>query len=290
MAEKRTGKRNPVKKYMVLLAASLLYGIAVSMFLDPNNIAPGGVTGLAMIVNRLIPVETGTLILILNIPILCLGLWKFGLRFLISTIYTTLFCSIFTNYFARFEPITQDPLLAAVIGGSLAAVALGLVFKFGATTGGMDIVVKALRIRLPHLKTGRLFMICDLTVVALSAIAFHNMDAAFYAAISVMLMSVVFDVVLYGADGAKLIYIISDRWQEIGTRILEELVIGVTYLEGEGAYSKRNKRVIMCVVRKTLAHQVEEIVKEEDGDAFMIISSAAEIYGVGYKNIFSEKI
>ena len=91
MAEKRTGRRNPVKKYMVLLAASLLYGIAVSMFLDPNNIAPGGVTGLAMIVNRLIPVETGTLILILNIPMLCLGLWKFGLRFLISTIYTTLF-------------------------------------------------------------------------------------------------------------------------------------------------------------------------------------------------------
>ena len=150
MAEKRTGKRNPVKKYMVLLAASLLYGIAVSMFLDPNNIAPGGVTGLAMIANRLIPVETGTLILILNIPILCLGLWKFGLRFLISTIYTTLFCSIFTNYFARFEPITQDPLLAAVIGGSLAAVALGLVFKFGATTGGMDIWGKALRSRLPH--------------------------------------------------------------------------------------------------------------------------------------------
>lgn len=290
MKEKRKNRKNRVRTYLILLAASALYGVAVSMFLDPNNIAPGGVTGLAMIANRFIPIETGTLILMLNLPILCLGLWRFGLRFLVSTIYTTLFCSLFTNYFAGFEPMTRDPLLAAVIGGSLAAVALGLVFKLGATTGGMDILVKVLRLRLPHLKAGRLFMLCDLTVVGLSAIAFRNMDTAFYAAISVMLMGVVFDVVLYGGDGAKLIYIISDRWENMANRILEELTIGVTYLEGEGAYSRRNKRVIMCVARKNLAPQIEEIVKEEDKDAFMIISSAAEIYGEGYKNIFSERI
>ncbi|MCI6811622.1 MAG: YitT family protein [Lachnospiraceae bacterium] len=288
MAEKK--KRSRIKSYAVVTVASLLYGVAVSLFLDPNNIAPGGVTGLAMIVNRLIRIETGTLILLLNIPILILGLRKFGFHFLVSTIYATILTSLFTNYFAGYSPITEDPLLAAVIGGSLAALALGLVFKSGATTGGTDIVVKVLRLRFPHLKTGRLFMICDLVVVGLSAIVFKNVDSAFYAAISVMLMGVVFDMVLYGADGAKLLYIISDYWQEIGDRILQELDIGVTYLEGEGAYSKKTKRVIMCVVRKQLAPQIEEIVKEEDKDAFMIISSATEIYGEGYKNIFSEKI
>ena len=99
-----------------------------------------------------------------------------------------------------------------------------------------------------------------------------------------------FDLVLYGADGAKLIYIISNEWQAIATRLLMELDVGVTYLEGEGAYSNERKRVIMCVVRKQIAPQVEEVVKEEDGNAFMIISSAAEIYGEGYKNIYSEKI
>ena len=103
-------------------------------------------------------------------------------------------------------------------------------------------------------------------------------------------MSVVFDMVLYGADGAKLIYIISDKWQEISTRMLMELDVGATYLEGEGAYSNEKKRVIMCVVRKQISPQIEEVVKEEDPNAFMIISSAAEIYGEGYKNIFSEKI
>lgn len=288
MAEKK--KRNKIENYAMIMVACLLYGVAVSLFLDPNDIAPGGVTGLAMILNRIIPVETGTLLLILNIPILCLGLWKFGFHFLISTIYATILTSFFTNFFSTYPPVTKDSLLAAVIGGSLAAFALGIVFKNGATTGGTDIVVKVLRLRFPHLKTGRLFMICDLVVVGLSAIVFKNMDSAFYAAISVMLMGVIFDLVLYGADGAKLIYIISDCWKEIGDRILADLDIGVTYLEGEGAYSQKAKRVIMCVVRKQLAPQIEDIVKEEDGDAFMIISSAAEIYGEGYKNIFSEKI
>ena len=103
-------------------------------------------------------------------------------------------------------------------------------------------------------------------------------------------MSIVFDTILYGADGAKLIYIISNKWQEIATRLLMELDVGVTYLEGEGAYSNEKKRVIMCVVRKQIAPNVEEVVKEEDGKAFMIVSSAAEIYGEGYKNIYSEKI
>ena len=103
-------------------------------------------------------------------------------------------------------------------------------------------------------------------------------------------MGIVFDIVLYGADGAKLIYIISENWKAVSTRILVELDVGITYLEGEGAYSNEKKRVIMCVVRKQISPRIEEIVKEEDPAAFMIISSAAEIYGEGYKNIFSEKI
>ena len=290
MTTKSNKGKKELKRYAILAAASLIYGVAVSLFLDPNNIAPGGVTGLAMIANRLIFIETGTLILLLNIPILFLGLWKFGGHFLLSTVYTTLLCSLSTNYFAAFDAVTEDPLLAAAAGSSMAALALGMVFKNGATTGGLDIVVKALRLRFPHLKTGRLFMLCDLLIVALSAIVFQNVDSALYAALGVMLMGSVFDVVLYGADGGKLIYIISDRWQKIGRRMLKELDIGVTYLEGEGGYSKKEKRVIMCVIRKPLGPKVEEIVREEDVEAFMIVSSATEIYGEGYKSIFSERM
>lgn len=279
-----------MKDYALISFASIFYGIAISQFLDPNDIAPGGVSGLAMILNRIVPIEVGTLILIFNIPILLLGLWKFGIRFLVSTIYATFICSVMTNITALYPPITTDPLLATIGGSALASISIGIIFKCGATTGGTDIIVKVLRLKYTHLKTGRLFLICDLFVVLLSAFVFENTDSALYAAIGVFLMSIVFDLVLYGADGAKLIYIISDCWQEISTRMLVELDVGVTYLEGEGAYSNEKKRVIMCVVRKQIAPQVEEVVKEEDANAFMIISSAAEIYGEGYKNIFSEKI
>lgn len=287
--EKKTLKTH-IKDYLIITIASFFYGIAISQFLDPNDIAPGGVSGLAMIINRIINIEVGTIILMLNVPILLMGLYKFGLKFLISTIYSTFMCSVFTNLMAVYPPITLDPLLATICGCALASVAIGFIFKAGATTGGTDIIVKVLRLRFPHLKTGRLFLICDMFVVLLSAFVFEHSDSALYAVIGVFLMSIVFDMVLYGADGAKLIYIISNCWQEIATRMLVELDVGATYLEGEGAYSNERKRVIMCVVRKQIAPQIEEIVKEEDPNAFMIISSAAEIYGEGYKNIFSEKI
>lgn len=279
-----------IKNYFIITIASFFYALAVSCFLDPNDMAPGGITGVAMIVNRLADIETGTLIILLNIPILFLGLFKFGLRFLISTIYATVVSSIMTNFLASYGPLTKDPILACVIGSTLVSMALGFIFKAGATTGGTDIIVKILRLYFPHLKTGRLFMICDLTIVCISSFVFKNVDSALYAAIGVVLMGFIFDIVLYSAEGAKLIYIISENWKAISTRILLELDVGVTFLEGEGAYSNRKKRVIMCVVRKQISPRVEEIVKEDDPEAFLIISSAAEIYGEGYKSILSEKI
>ena len=287
--EKKTLKTH-IKDYIIITIASFFYGLAISQFLDPNDIAPGGVSGLSMIINRIIDIEVGTIILMINIPILLLGLYKFGIKFLISTIYATVMGSLFTNILAVYPPVTTDPLLATIGGSAIASIAIGYIFKAGATTGGTDIIVKILRLKFPHLKTGRLFLICDMVVVLLSAFVFDNTDSALYAAIGVFLMSIVFDIVLYGADGAKLIYIISNEWQTIATRLLIELNVGVTYLEGEGAYSNEKKRVIMCVVRKQIAPQIEEVVKEEDGKAFMIVSSAAEIYGEGYKNIYSEKI
>ena len=290
MIHEKKSLKTRIKDYIIITIASFFYGLAISQFLDPNDIAPGGVSGLSMIINRIINIEVGTIILMINIPILILGLYKFGFRFLISTIYATVMGSVFTNILALYPPITTDPLLATICGSAIASIAIGYIFKAGATTGGTDIIVKVLRLKFPHLKTGRLFLICDMFVVLLSAFVFEHTDSALYAAIGVFLMSIVFDIVLYGADGAKLIYIISNDWQAIATRLLMELDVGVTYLEGEGAYSNERKRVIMCVVRKQIAPQVEEVVKEEDGNAFMIVSSAAEIYGEGYKNIYSEKI
>ncbi len=279
-----------MRDYLIITVASVIYAVAISLFLDPNSLAPGGVTGIAIILNRIIGMETGTLILVLNIPVLLLGAWKFGGGFILSTLYCTVLSSALTNLMASWGAITTDPLLATLAGASLMAVAMGWIFKAGATTGGMDIVVKVLRLKFPHLKTGSLYLLIDATVVTVSAFVFKNIDRALYAGVVVFLASFLLDLVLYGRDGAKLIYIISDHSEAITKRILEELDIGVTHVRGVGAYSGKDKNVIMCVIKKHLAPKAEEIVKEEDPMAFMIVTSAMEIYGEGYKSYFSEKL
>ncbi|MBD5395405.1 MAG: YitT family protein [Lachnospiraceae bacterium] len=279
-----------IKKYLVIALACTLYGVGISLFVDPNNLAPGGFTGLSVIINRLIPLETGTIYLILNIPVIILGIWKFGWKFTISTLYAILIVSGSTNLIGAMRPVTQEPILGAVFGGVLIGVGMGLVLRNSATTGGTDIIVKCLRQRFPHMKTGSLMLMIDAVIIGTSGLVFGNFDSVLYSIVSVMTTSVVLDMVLYGRDGAKLVYIISDRSEVITTRILNEVNIGVTHLEGSGAYQNKEKKVIMCVVKKQLAYKVEEIVKEEDTSAFMIISSASEIYGEGYKSYFGEII
>lgn len=274
---------------MVMIAiACFIYGAGISLFVDPNNLAPGGFTGLSIMINRLIPLETGSIYLILNIPVICLGIWKFGWKFTISTLYAIFMVSTATNVFAHRTPVTRQPILGAIFGGILIAIGMGLVLRNSATTGGVDIIIKCLRQKFPHLKTGSLMLMMDAVIISLGGVVFGNLDSVLYSIIAAASTSYVLDIVLYGKDGAKLIYIISDKAEQITTRVLGEIDIGVTYLNGSGAYENKEKKVIMCVVRKQLAHKVEEVVKQEDDSAFMIITSATEIYGEGYKSYFGE--
>lgn len=286
----KKSKTEWIRKYIIIAVATFTYAVGLSLFIDPNNMAPGGLTGVAVILSRLIPVSTGTLILLLNIPILIFAVWKFGFGLTISTIYATVLISIFTNMLSSVGAATNDTLLAAVAGGIIQAVAIGVIFRTGATTGGVDIIVKALKLKLPHLKTGNLFLMIDASVVTLSGIVFRDINAALYAAVAVGCCSVAMDVVLYGRDEAKLLYIISDKPEQITKRMLMELNIGTTYISGRGAYSGNEKQIIMCAMKKTVFPRAEEVVREEDPDSFMIVTSATEIFGEGYKSYFSERI
>lgn len=288
--EARKTLRRRVWDYIAITAASLIYAAAVGLFLDPNSLAPGGVTGISVILNRVTGLQTGTWMLLINIPILAVGTWKFGLRFILSTMYSTALTSYFTNRMTSLGAVTHDPLLAALAGGAMIAVALGMVFKAGATTGGTDIIIKLLRLRFPHLRTGSLFLITDALIVACSALVFRDIDIALYAGLVVVVNSLLLDLVLYGRDGAKLLFIISEHPEKIVDRLLDELDVGVTYLSGRGAYSGREKRVIMCVIKKQHAYKAEEIVRQEEPRAFTIVTGATEIFGEGYKSIFSERM
>lgn len=279
-----------IRDLILIAAASAVYAVGISLFLDPNNLAPGGVTGISVILNRLSGIETGTLYFLLNVPIVLLGIWKFGVRFIIKTAYAIVLTSFFTNLFSGYGALTEDPLLAALAGGVLIAVGIGLVFKAGATTGGMDIIIKIIRQKYKHLKTGFLFQCTDMVIVAISGFLFRDLNIALYALIAVMISGKALDYVLYGGDEAKMVYIITGKPQEVGRKILEGLDVGITYLHGRGGWTGQEKQVIFCVVRRQLGPRIEEVVKEEDPSAFMIITSASEIYGEGYKDLFAETL
>lgn len=279
-----------IKRYLLITMVAVLYGIGTSLFLEPNDLVPGGLTGVSMMVSRYVPFTTGTIFMLINIPIIAVAWYRFGGRFIVSTLYAVACVSGFTNLFSNLPALTGEKLPAVFMGDILIAFSIGVVFKCGATTGGADIIVKLLRLKYPHIKTGKLFMMFDITVVLLSGILFHNIDAALYAFIGIFVMGAVMDMVLYGQDEAKMVFIISERAYLLAEKILVEADAGVTFLTGRGAYSQKEKEVILCVVKKSIYPKVEEVIKDTDPHSFLIVTHANEIYGEGYKNIFANKI
>ncbi len=281
-----------ILEYSIMSVGAVLYAIGISMFLDPNHLAPGGVTGIGIILSEFVPLETGTIVFILNVPLILIGFWKLGHKLIWRTFYcialTSALMDAINNFYGR--ALTHDKIISAIAGAGLVAVGIGLIMKQGGTTGGSDIVVRLLRRRFPHIKTSVLFFFIDCVIVTASAIAFRDVVVALYALVAVVVSSFTLDKVLYGTDEAKMIYIISDHSKVIAESLLKDLQVGVTFIQGKGAYSGKEKEVIMVVMRKPLAPKAEEIIKKADPQAFMIVTNASEIYGQGYKNLFSEKL
>lgn len=282
-------------RYIVITIASIVYGVGIALFLNPNQLAPGGVSGIAIILKEVFPFlpGVGMLILIINIPIMVLGAWKFGIKFVLSTIYTLVVSSVVIDILptlTHITSVTSDMMLASVIGGGLFGVAMGVMFRMETTTGGMDVIVKIVKQKRPHMKTGQIYMLLDVVVLVASALAFHNIEVALFAAVAIYVSSVVMDKAIYGGDEATLVYIISNRRKIIAVRMMQELNVGVTMMKGMGAYSNVSTEIIMCVMRKQTLTKVRNILKEVDPEAFMIVSSANEVFGEGFKSHFMSEI
>ncbi len=274
-----------LKDFIMITAGSLIFAAGISMFLDPNNLAPGGVSGIAIIINHFVPLNAGTIIIIINVPIMILGVVKFGFRFLWTTIYAVALSSGAMEILDRtVGSITSNLLLAAVAGGALQAIGIGLVFRGGATTGGTDIIVRIMRQRYRYIRTGTLFLIVDSMIIAASGIVFKDLDIALYAALALTVYMMVFNSVLYGGDGARLVYVISSAKEKIADRIMKELDAGATLLKGKGAYTGQDKEVLMVVLRMRSLPEARDIVREEDKNAFMIVTKATSVFGEGFKS------
>lgn len=260
-----------------------LYAFGLAVFLQPNEIAPGGFSGMAVIVNFVTSISTGNIIMVLNIPLMLIGFKKLGKYFMIVTIYNVVLSSLMVDFFIENISITTEPLLAAIYGGILIGIGLGFNFAVGGSTGGIDIITKLIRQKKPHLGIGQIMVIMDLVIISIGALVFENINSALYASISMWISSKLIDSVLEGPDLAKLVYIISNNNEQIAKEICSTLRRGATLLNGTGAYTQDEKTVIICAVRRQQIPQIKKIASSYDTNAFMIVTDVREVLGDGFK-------
>ncbi len=271
---------------LLVLLGTAVYGFGLYYFIEPINVAPGGVAGISIILNFLFNLPVGLMNTIINIPLLIIG-WRYmGREFIWKTLLSLGSFNIFYDYvFSLMNPYSGDKILACLFGGVIVGAGLGLVFARAGSTGGMDIVNKLLNKKYRHIPLGKITLFTDFVVILVSVFAFGSIESALYAVIVIYLSSQLMDMVIYGSDKGKLIHIFSDFHKEIAEKIFKELQRGATYLDGEGAYTGKQKRILMCAVRNNEWYRIKKLVYEIDPTAFIIVSDTAEVSGEGFKAI-----
>ena len=271
---------------LMITLGSACYALGFVWCYAPNGIAFGGITGVAQIVNYLVPaLPIGITVIVLNIPLFILG-WKLiGGRLLVSSLYAMFISSVFIDLLTPlrvWEPM--EPLLACIFGGLLLGLSLGLIFQQGATTGGTDLMARLLKLKLAWLPMGKLLMGIDLAVIVTVSATFRTLYSALYGLVALYISTIVMDGVLYGLDTAKVAYIISDQNKEISDAIVKDLDRGVTILHGQGAYTGAKKDVLMCAFKQREIAAIKAAVKGIDPAAFVIVCNAHEVLGEGFRD------
>ena len=279
-----TGKKQVVLSSVYIVLGSIVTSLAYPLFLLPNSIPPGGLTGVATILNALFDWPVGLVSLILNIPLFLVGYKAMGKTFAFRSLVATVIFSFLIDFFATFlPPLADDLLLGSVFGGGLLGLGLGLILKGGATTGGTDMIARMLHHKLPIISVGGFLFIADLLVV-IAAGVFVDGQLALYALICIFVTSKAIDMVLEGLSSAKSCYVITEKWEVIAKRIMDELDRGVTYVQATGAYTGENRPIVLCVASIEEVPQIKNIVSQEDEKAFMFINDAREALGEGFKD------
>ena len=280
--------RSRVKKTTVdilyFFAGAIIYSVSVNMFLSPNGISPGGFTGVAAVINHITNIPTGTMLFIFNIPILILGYIKMGGVFKLKTSFVTVLVSLSLDISASLSPIIRaDGILVSMFGGILMGIGLSLILLRGATTGGIDIIAKFVNRKYRHLSVGKIILMADGIVILLNALVYKNAESALYSIVAMYMGTRLMDVLLYGADKGKIIYIITNSPDEICNEINHSVGRGVTKLSVIGGYTGETKIMLMCTVRVHEVAAIHDLVKQYDDRAFMVVSDAGEIIGEGFK-------
>ena len=286
MNTKKKTVLDTVTDVLFWLAGTFLYALSVQVFVAPNALAAGGVTGIATTINYLFPVlPTGALIFAINIPLFIISWIVFGRQFIIRTIIATAMNSVFVDVIPQFIPAYEgEKLIAALFGGLLCGIGLGLVFRHGATTGGMDIATRLVRLKLPHISTGTMTLLLDFCVILFAGLCYRSVDSVLYSVIVIFMSGKAMDSVIAGMGHGRMLMIVSDHPQEITADINRETGRGVSLLPVQGGFTGDEKKMLLCVVRAHEVAKVRKIVKRYDEKPFIIITESSEVLGLGFKD------
>ena len=272
-------------EYIVITLGSVIMAFSLVAFLGPAKIAPGGVSGLAIILYNIFNIPMGISMLVFNIPLFMLGLKLLGRKFGPRTFYSFTVLSLATDLFDKYLNIkaaTDEPLLAAIFGGVIMGAGLGIVFRYKGTTGGSDIVGQVIN-KYSNMSVGTGIMIIDFFIITISGIAFKDINLALYGFISLFVGAKVIDIMIDGIDYARAFYIISEQYEEIIEVINKKMDRGGTIFHGQGIYTGEKREVLFAVVTRKEVAKLRELVKDIDPKAFVIISNIHEVLGNGFR-------
>ena len=285
MTERNKIKRKNILDYLMIIVGAMIMASGLMLFLVPNKVSAGGVSGIATILYHIFHWPAGMCMLAMNIPLFLLGVKVFGREFGMKTLWGIIWISLFSDLIAvvlKLPPITQDPLLATVYGGLLLGAGLGIIMKGRGTTGGSDIIARILN-KYFHFSLGTSFMLIDTVIIVSMGIAFKNIDLILFCLISLAISSKVVDMLVEGITSERAIMIISEKWEVISRRIMDEVKRGVTGLDSVGMYTQKEKKTLYCVVATRQIEQIRRIIKREDPFAFVTINNVSIMQGDGFR-------
>ena len=278
------GWQGLAKDLLFSLIGSALVAFAVSVFTVPNDIAPGGVSGMATALASITPVRVGVWTLILNVPLL-LAAWRLlGPRTLTMTLIATILLSLLIDWIADLLPgYSNNPLLAAVFGGAVSGLGVGLLFLRGISTGGTNLAALLLRKLFPNVPSGTLLLLVDAAVVVFAVCVFRDIEVALYSTITIWVSSKVIDALAQGVDYAKVIYTVTEHGDEVSRTLNERTDRGTTLLPAQGGYTGNRKQMVVTVTRRSVLAQTLRIIREADPEAFTFVMDSTEVHGEGFK-------
>lgn len=265
------------------IIGSAIMAFGISSFLLPNQLSSGGVSGIATITYYFLKIPMGTMILLLNVPLFIFSAFKIGKEFFIKSIIGTISLSIFVDIFDKYPPITTDRFLACIYGGVIIGIGTAIILKVGSSTGGTDLIANIIKKYKSYISISKYLMIIDMVIIILNILFFRTIEIGLYSVIAIYLYGQMVDIIFEGIYYTKLLFIISDKNEEIAEAIENDVKRGVTGLYGKGMYKKKDKLVLICAASRGDISKIKNVAKNIDDKCFIVVANAREVLGKGFK-------